>query len=80
MFMAVILITKVRSAQVHNSDATGGYDASVDYWIPGMKEVGSAHLPHRVNGPAVIQSDGYKEWWLYGKPIPKDIEDLPWSL
>ena len=35
----------------------------------GIKEWFRNRRLHREDGPAVIQNDGYKEWWLDGKII-----------
>ena len=39
------------------------------WWLNGER--------HRENGPAVIESNGYKAWWLNGK---LQREDLPASI
>ena len=31
---------------------------------------------HRMDGPAIINSDGRQEWWVNGKEVKKDIFNL----
>ena len=51
----IVFYTGIRTSK--NTDGT----TMTEYWVDGKL--------HREDGPAVIYSDGYKEWWLNDVPV-----------
>jgi len=49
-------------------------------WHSGRKEFFTNGLFHRIDGPAVIRADRFVEYWINGKLVSREAQELYYSL